>query len=525
MQEWPPFRGAENRHWESERSQTKYRGTWVETVGVFQQAMICLQHVERELLLFTAFWLLVSAADEAVMDLCWLTLLLRGKARSTRLPAGLSKVSLSGRSAVLVAAWQEEQVIGHTLRHALSAWKHKELCLYVGCYANDAATLAAAMAGAGQDTRVRVIIHSEFGPTTKADCLNRLYKAVCEDERRSGIRFRSVVLHDSEDMVHSAELAVIDRALDDADFIQLPVRPEPQASSRWVGGHYIDEFAEAHGKALPVRDALGAAVPSAGVGCGFSREMLARIAHLRRAEGEGGPFAGECLTEDYELGVLIWREGGKGRFVRARDATGQLVATRAYFPGRLEDSVRQKTRWIHGIALQSWDRLGWSRINRSAGVADTWMALRDRRGPLAAMVLASSYLLVLVELLLATIRVGGVGTNPTASPALHAILAVCLVSLVWRCIMRFLFTAREYGLVEGARAIMRIPVANLVAIVAGYRALANYLRTLRGAAVHWEKTAHHLHPATKAAGYPLHGYSGHGGTTLPDRGTRVPAAA
>ena len=76
MQEWPPFRGAENRHWESERSQTKYRGTWVETVGVFQQAMICLQHVERELLLFTAFWLLVSAADEAVMDLCWLTLLL-----------------------------------------------------------------------------------------------------------------------------------------------------------------------------------------------------------------------------------------------------------------------------------------------------------------------------------------------------------------------------------------------------------------------------------------------------------------
>ena len=64
----------------------------METVGVFQQAMICLQHVERELLLFTAFWLLVSAADEAVMDLCWLTLLLRGKARSTRLPADLSKV-------------------------------------------------------------------------------------------------------------------------------------------------------------------------------------------------------------------------------------------------------------------------------------------------------------------------------------------------------------------------------------------------------------------------------------------------
>jgi adsorption protein B len=53
-------------------------------------------------------------------------------------------------------------------------------------------------------------------------------------------------------------------------------------------------------------------------------------------------------------------------------------------------AVRQKTRWIHGIALQSWDRMGW--MGRPV---DVWMALRDRRGPLVALVLGAAYALLL----------------------------------------------------------------------------------------------------------------------------------
>ena len=92
-------------------------------------------------------------------------------------------------------------------------------------------------------------------------------------------------MHDAEDMVHPAALAVMDRALAEVDFVQLPVRPEPQPASRWIAGHYSDEFTEAHAKALVVRDALGAAIPAAGVGCGFSREALASLARLRMASG------------------------------------------------------------------------------------------------------------------------------------------------------------------------------------------------------------------------------------------------
>ncbi|WP_369821515.1 glycosyl transferase family protein [Novosphingobium sp. CF614] len=467
----------------------------MEATDAIAQAIMALQAIEQELLLFAAFWFLVGALDDIGVDLCWLWLKLTGRAHVPRITRQEAAAPLRGRAAILIAAWQEAEVIGHTVGHALSSWRQADFTLYVGCYANDPATIAAAMSGAGDDTRVRIIIHESAGPTTKADCLNRLYAGLCEDERRHGYRFRSVVLHDSEDMVHPAELAVIDSALGDVDYVQLPVRPEPQQGSPWVAGHYSDEFTESHAKALIVRDALGAAIPAAGVGCGFSREMIARIARLRRAEGAAAPFAAECLTEDYELGLLVRRHGGTSRFLRLRDAEGDLVATRAYFPARLEDAVRQKARWIHGIAFQGWDRLGWSR-----SIADLWMATRDRRGPLTAIVLACGYALIVIEGVLAMAWFAGARPQMAISPVLRTMLALCFCSFVWRMLVRFAFTAREYGLGEGLRALPRIPVANVIAIIAGRRALAAYLRSLRGATVSWEKTRHDAHPVTAVAG-------------------------
>src|SRR5690606_28177249 len=104
-------------------------------------------------------------------------------------------------------------------------------------------------------------------------------------ERRTGRETRMVVLHDAEDMVDPASLVVLDRAMDDAEFVQLPVLPELQKTSRWIGNHYCDEFAEDHGKTMVVRQALAAAVPSAGVGCAVARRVLRAMV----ADGHG-PF-------------------------------------------------------------------------------------------------------------------------------------------------------------------------------------------------------------------------------------------
>ncbi|MDE2404096.1 MAG: glycosyl transferase family protein [Sphingomonadales bacterium] len=446
--------------------------------------------LSRELLLFTLFWFILAALDELWIDLVWAGLRLAGRARTPRLrepPAS----RLSGRIAVFIPAWCESDVLGTTIAYLLRAWPQPEMRLYIGCYRNDSPTLATAMAAAGADPRVRLVVTDRAGPTTKADCLNRLDEALRADEARLGERFRAVVFHDAEDMVHPQALPAIDRALAGCDFVQLPVRPEPAPGAHWVSGHYCDEFAESHAEVMVVRDALGAALPVAGVGCGLARDMLDRLAARRRARGKsGGPFAAEALTEDYELGLLVARLGGRGRFLRLRDRDGTLVATRSLFPDELGPAVRQKSRWIHGIALQGWDRLGWA-----PRAVDVWMALRDRRGPMAALVIAGGYLLLVVNLVRLLLHAAIDLPAPPQAGVLAGMLAFGMANLVWRGTLRAAFTAREYGWDEGLRALLRIPVGNVILILSGRRALSAYLLSLAGVPVRWDKTAHRQHVA------------------------------
>ncbi len=446
-----------------------------------------LQLFQHELLLFAAAFFALGILDEFALDCSYAWLRMTGRIRTAQIEdSAFAERPLRGRAAVFVAVWQEAEVIGPTLTHMLDAWPYRDLSVYVGCYRNDPATTASVVAAARGDPRVRLVINGRDGPTSKAECLNRLYRALIEDERRSGMRRRMVVLHDAEDMVDPAALAVLDRAIGPAQFVQLPVLALPQRASRWIGSHYSDEFAEAHGKALVVRDALGAAIPGAGVGCAIARAALERLAEA----GAGKPFADNSLTEDYELGLRVAKAGGRGRFLRVRAGDGRLIATRAFFPPDIDQAVRQKTRWMHGVALQGWDRLGWDKRP-----ADLWMQLRDRRGPLAAMLLALAYALVVLNCAAWGLERLGWSRMPPLSPLLETLLAINMAGLLCRFAVRALFTTREYGWRQGMLAVPRTFVSNIVGIMAGRRALLAYLGTLRGAPLVWDKTEHRDHPA------------------------------
>lgn len=178
-----------------------------------------------------------------------------------------------------------------------------------------------------------------------------------------------------------------------------------------------------------------------------------------------------------------------GRFLRVRSHDGRLIATRAYFPAQLNQAVRQKTRWMHGVALQGWDRLGWK-----GDLGGLWMQLRDRRGPLAAILLVVAYVLVAMITVGILLDALGIAEQAEPSPLLRALLIVNLAGFAWRFVARMLFTAREFGWGEGLLAIPRTFVSNIVAIMAGRRALATYIRTLRGAPIVWDKTEHSAHP-------------------------------
>ena len=444
--------------------------------------------VQYELLLFAGIFFLIGALDDFAVDVTWLWLKLTGRARTAKVDrAELQHRELAGPAAVFIPAWQEADVISDTIRHLLGVWPQHNLRLYVGIYRNDPATLEAATRAAFADERLRLVIHDRDGPSTKADCLNRLYEAMSDDENRSRMRFSAVLFHDAEDMVDPAGLGLLEWAIaQGADFAQLPVEPLPQASRDWLGSHYCEEFAEAHGKAMVVRGAVGAALPSAGVGCGVSRSALFQLAETKT---DGLPFEPDSLTEDYELGLAISGQGGTCRFVRARGEDDQLVATRAYFPSKLSEIVRQKTRWVHGIALQGWDRTGWT-----GSVADTWMRARDRRGPLTALVMALGYLLLVLTLVISIAGQFGELQPLKLSLFLVALLSANIAFFAWRVAWRFAFTARNYGLAEGVFAIIRLPLTNIIAIMAGRRAVQAYWQTLKGSAAAWDKTKHTSHP-------------------------------
>jgi len=444
--------------------------------------------IHHELLLFAGLFFLLGTLDELAIDILYALGRVSGRIRTPRIARErVEGQALGGRAAVIVPAWQEHAVIGATLRHMLRAWPQSDLRIYIGCYANDPATIAAASRAARGQGRVRIVVHSTPGPTTKADCMNNLYRAIEEDELREGIAYSMVVIHDAEDMVDPAALPLFDAGLASAELMQIPVMPVPQGASRWVAGHYMDEFAESHGKAMVVRDWLGTGFPSAGVGCAVARD---RLAMLDAQNGGTGPFDAGSLTEDYELGLRIAQDGARTAFLRVRGEEGHLVATRAFFPDRLETAVRQKSRWVCGIALQGWDRLGWT-----GSPLDGWMRLRDRRGPLAALVLFVAYLLLLLTGALMIAESLGLARYPVLTPVTEWLLLANAASLLWRAAFRAAFTAMEHGWAEGARAILRIPVGNIIAIMAARRAVVQYLASLRGSMVRWDKTEHYGHPS------------------------------
>jgi len=383
-----------------------------------------------------------------------------------------------GFMAILVPAWDESAVIASMLKATLKRLDYDDYRIFVGHYRNDPAT-EVAIASISDERLVAVQVEAD-GPTTKADCLNHLYDALVAYEIETGKSAKAIVLHDAEDVVHRFELRIFDRLIGRAAVVQLPVLPLIDPCSRWIGGHYCDEFAEAHSKELVVREAVGAAIPLAGVGCAISRNAMAKLAAMH----DGRPFAGTSLTEDYEMGLRIGSLGLKTIFVRIPAQPGEpgVVASRGHFPATLGAAVRQKARWLGGIALAGWDRMGWN-----GGIGERWMRLRDRRGPFAALLIVSAYLAAFLwsQLWFATLL--GAPVEVRIDPLLGSLLKVNAWLLAWRVLMRASFTASAYGIEEGLLSMPRLFVGNVIAVLSAFRALSLHLG---GRTPRWDKTQH-----------------------------------
>ncbi len=444
-------------------------------------AFATLSTVGNELLLFAALGFAVGGLDDCVVDGLWIGRALWRRQRIYRhfdrtTAATLKPAAYPGRMIIFIPAWQEAEVIGGMLKQCLKRWNGHDYRIYVGCYLNDPPTRYTVLHM--DSPYIRLVDCPHPGPTTKADCLNVLWAALALDEKKENFLAKAVILHDAEDLVHPDELSLYQSLIERFDMIQIPVEPLADPASQWISGHYLDEFAEAHGKDMIVREAIGSSLPSAGVGCAISRPALARLAQLQG----GTPFDTDSLTEDYELGLKLSALGYKSAFVRLPASNGiGLVAVKAHFPAVLDDAVRQKTRWILGIALTGWDRMGWR-----GGLVERWMRLRDRRTILSALVLTSGY----AALVLFGLAVMTGHPPPTLVGTSHVLLPICLVFFVWRALVRFVCVARLYGWKQGFLSVPRVVIGNMIAMMAARRAVAQYLRYLKNGALVWDKTCH-----------------------------------
>lgn len=449
-----------------------------------------------ELLLFGATWFLIGGINQLVVDAIWIGRRVYRQLRYYRkfprlISAQLARPQSPGLITIFVPTWQEAPVIGAMLKRCRDSWQRgaTRYQIYVGCYPNDTSGAAAIMQAINNDPHMQMVICDNAGPTTKADCLNRLWQAMLTDEVASGIQSKAIVLHDAEDYVHEDELAIFDRLIEKAEGVQLPVIPVAVPNSIWISGHYCDEFAVAHGRDLVVREAIGAALPFAGVGCAIDRVTLGRIAVSQRNR----PFDDNSLTEDYELGLRIGMQGGRTIMARIRDDNGTLIGTRACFPDTIASAVRQKARWVTGIALAGWDRLGWN--NRPA---ELWMRLHDRSAIFAAILLLVAYACLILTFILILAAYLMDYTMPILSPIFIILLWTNGGLMLWRLCVRAAFVWRIYGWKSALISIPRSIISSVIAIIAARRALSSYIRVCIGQKLVWDKTDHVHFPASLA---------------------------
>jgi adsorption protein B len=180
------------------------------------------------------------------------------------------------------------------------------------------------------------------------------------------------------------------------------------------------------------------------------------------------------------------------------------VATREYFPRTFVTAVRQRTRWITGIALQTWERHGW----RGSLGSKYWM-WRDRKALIGNPAsLAANLLSAYGFLRWILCSLNGVEWTLGKAIEEHYLLLVATSCLaVYRQVYRAVCTGHVYGVAFALAMPVRSVVANAVNTFATFTAVRRFLAAKRQRQpLRWVKTEHQYPgPLALAGARPLIG--------------------
>ncbi len=452
-----------------------------------------MDHWVALLLAPLACWIILSGVDDCFIDMAaayaWLQILWNPDLKTP------SDEELNAapplRMAVYVALWKEHRVIQKMLDNNVSKLRYPRFDFFVGTYPNDGPTVAAVREAMKRHPNVHLSVCPHDGPTSKADCLNWIYQTMILYEEAHGVRFDMVVTHDAEDLIDPDALSWINYYAQRHDMVQIPVLALATPGSDITHGVYCDEFCEYQQKDMMARSLLGGFIPSNGVGTGFSRRALELLANAH----DNRIFEPSCLTEDYENGFRIARLGLRQKFIPIHIRHGRAIATREFFPRTFQSAVRQRSRWITGIGLQSWE------FHQPRETLRHWYWFwRDRKsvignlvGPLTNLIFV--YGLATLAWAVSTHHAWGLA-NQAAWLAPQAVAGLSLQVL--HTSVRFLCCGRIYGWRFAAGTPVRVVAGNWINCFATCRAISTYATAkLRGHPLRWVKTEHN-YPSHRA---------------------------
>ncbi|MGB9907353.1 MAG: glycosyl transferase family protein [Candidatus Saccharicenans sp.] len=407
--------------------------------------------------------------------------------------------------ALVIPAWREAGIIKKMLLNTLNTIDYRNYFIFVGCYPNDPETQAEVDQVSEVYPQVIKVINSKPGPTTKADNLNEIYRGLCHFEKETGLTFDIVVLSDSEDIHHPLSFKLFNYLMPRFEMIQIPIIPLEMPWHSFVGGVYMDEFAENHLKELIVREKIARILPSAGTSTAFWRESLKKLDE----ENNKQIFNPKSLTEDYEVGIRLGKLGLKQIILvqwveRVVTKKGQarpkkvkeLVATRAFFLEEFRKAMRQRARWVYGIAWQGLRNIGWDR-----NLKISYTLLRDRLSFFTNFLYVFGYLLIAYIL---TCWVAHLFRPDFGIPALvrhdqiwWKLALLVLFFFCWRILMRIIFVNKIYGLGQALLSPIRIIVGNVLNFASSTLAMLWLIRAVSTRKEQtWIKTEHEF-PAEK----------------------------
>lgn len=274
------------------------------------------------------------------------------------------KDTVPGILAIIVAAYSEEDVLEDVIENLIKSNHYPKAMyhIFLGVYPNDPPTLEVAERLSNRHRNVHKIVHVLDGPSSKADNINNVIENILAYEDKRNIKFKGIVIHDSEDVVHPYEFLIENYLLNRHKAIQMPVFPLQEMPrfrnifKNMVSGTYADEFAENHYSMLVSRNAMDSFVPSAGTGFTLSRDIIDSF-------DDFNVFPVGSLTEDYKLSLQLKEKGFNLHYALEEveriksdgKVSREFIATRSMFPNTYKAAVRQKTRWIYGITMQSFE--------------------------------------------------------------------------------------------------------------------------------------------------------------------------